>query len=140
MENGIINKLTLNPKRIFLIDSFGAFLTAFFLVAILSTFEKYFGMPRQILVFLSIVALVYAIYSICCFYFIESNWRPFLKTICITNLIYCGLTIGLVINFYPRLTILGTTYFLLEIILISVLVIIERKALSITPYVIWKTK
>ena len=140
MENGIINKLALNPKRLFLIDSFGAFLTAFFLVAILSTFEKYFGMPRQILVFLSTIALVYAIYSICCFYFIESNWRPFLKTICIANLIYFGLTIGLVINFYPRLTILGTTYFLLEIILISVLVIIERKALSITPYVIWKTK
>jgi len=140
MENEIINKLTLNPKRLFLIDSFGAFLTAFFLVAILSTFEKHFGMPRQILVFLSVIALVYAIYSICCFYFIDSNWRPFLKTICIANLIYCCLTIGLVINFYSRLTVLGTSYFLLEIILICVLVIIERRALSITPYVKWKTK
>ena len=127
----IINSWVSNPKRLFLLDSSGAFLTAFFLVAILSIFEEYFGMPRQILTFLSIIALIYAIYSIYCYYFVGDKWRLFLKIICIANGLYCCLTIGLVFYFYPRLTILGITYFLLEIILICGLVIIERKALAL---------
>lgn len=128
----IINKLILDPKRLFLFDSFGAFLTSCILVAILLAFNGYIGMPSRILVFLSIIALLYAVYSICCFYFIYTNWRPFLKAICIANLVYCCLTIGLIIIFYERLTILGATYFLLEVLLILSLVIIEKRALTIS--------
>jgi hypothetical protein len=130
----LIDKLVSNSKRLFLIDGLGACLTAFFLVAILARFEDSFGMPRTVLYFLSLVACIYAIYSFCCHFFISSNWRPYLKAIAIANAIYCCLTFGLVIYFYPILTILGLLYFLLEIIVVSILVLIELKALSGTNY------
>lgn len=119
-----------NPKRIFLLDGLGAFLTMFFLVTVLSIFEEYLGMPQPILTFLSILALAYAIYSFFCFYLIRNNWRPFLKIICIANLLYCCLTIGIVIHCYAKLTVLGVIYFLIEIILILGLVLLEQKALN----------
>ena len=125
----LFNKLILNPKRLFLIDSFGAFLTAFFLFAILRTFNEYFGMPKLTLDFLSIIALAFSVYSFCCFFLVSNNWHPFLRTISIANILYCCLTLGLVIYYYPLLTILGVTYFLIEIIIVVVLVFFEINVL-----------
>ena len=124
----ILDRLTLNPKKLFLIDSIGAFLTAFILFAILSRYEERFGMPRKVLYVLSVMACIYAIYSIYCYYFIEHPWQHFLKIIGIANLLYCMLTIGLVIAYHQSITILGFIYFLLEISVIGCLVIIELKA------------
>ena len=124
----ILDRLTLNPKKLFLIDSIGAFLTAFILFAILSRYEERFGMPRKVLYVLSVMACIYAIYSIYCYYFIEHPWRPFLKIIGIANGLYCMLTFGLLIVYHQSLTILGFIYFLLEISVIGCLVIIELKA------------
>lgn len=128
----LFNKLILNPKRLFLIDSFGAFLTAFFLFAILRTFNEYFGMPKLTLDFLSIIALAFSVYSFCCFFLVSNNWHPFLRTISIANILYCCLTLGLVIYYYPLLTILGVTYFLIEIIIVVVLVFFEINVLKKT--------
>ena len=128
----LFNKLILNPKRLFLIDSFGAFLTAFFLFAILRTFDEYFGMPKLTLDFLSIIALAFSVYSFCCFFLVSNNWHPFLRTISIANILYCCLTLGLVIYYYPLLTILGVTYFLIEIIIVVVLVFFEINVLKKT--------
>lgn len=127
----LFNSDTVNYKRLFLIDGFGAFLTAFFLFAILRTFNEYFGMPENILTILSLIALSFCIYSLSCFFFVNKNWKPFLKTISISNLIYCGLTLGLIVYFYLQMTILGLTYFTLEIILVCGLVYFEIKALTI---------
>ncbi|UXE65915.1 MAG: hypothetical protein KA713_15815 [Chryseotalea sp. WA131a] len=126
----IIAKLVSNPKKLFLVDSVGAFMTAFFLAVVLPTFEEYVGMPKKILVPLSTIALVYALYSALCYYFTDQNWRLFLKSLCIANLLYCFLTTGLLILFYSSLTTLGVMYFLIEIALIGVLITIERKALK----------
>jgi hypothetical protein len=126
----IVDKLSSNPKGLFQIDSLGALLTAFLLVAVLARFEDYFGMPRIVLYFLSLVACIYSIYSICCYFFIVDNWRPYLKVIVIANLIYCCLTIGLVFYFYHSLTVLGLIYILLELIIVSGLILMELKALS----------
>jgi len=53
-----------------------------------------------------------------------------MKGIIIANLVYCCLTIVLVFYFYQKLTILGLSYFLLELLMISGLIIIERMAFS----------
>ncbi len=121
----IIDNLTANSKRLFLIDGSGAFLTAFFLFAILVRFEDSFGMPRRILYFLSFVACIYTIYSFSCYFLIFNKWRPFLKAIILANIIYCFITIGLVIYFYQNLTILGLIYFFLEVIVMSSLIFLE---------------
>lgn len=126
----LLNKLILNPKRLFLIDSLGAFLTAFSLGIILTRLEEDFGMPLKVLNPLSILACVYAIYSLSCYFFAGVDWRPFLKVIAIANLMYCCLTIGLVILFHQALTILGLIYFSGEIIIIVGLVFIEVLTIS----------
>lgn len=127
-----INKLILNPKKLFLLDGFGALLTTFFLFGILRTFNEFFGMPKMTLKMLSIIALVFCTFSFCCLLIVKKNWQPFLLIIIIANLLYTLLTLGLVIFNYPKLTTLGVFYFLLEIVIICGLVFLEINALIIS--------
>lgn len=120
-----MDNLTSNPKRLFLIDSLGAFLTAFLLGVILTRYEAYFGMPGKVLYPLSILACVFGLYSMGCYFWVRSHWRPFLKAIALANLTYCLLTTGLVVSFYQSLTILGILYFSGEMIVVGVLIYIE---------------
>jgi hypothetical protein len=124
----ILDKVTSNPKQLFLIDGIGGVLTAFLLGVLLPRFEDSFGMPTTILYYLASIACVYAIYSISCSILLANNWRPYLKAIAFANLLYCCITIVLVYYFYEKLTIWGLTYFVLELMVIISLIIIERKA------------
>ncbi len=126
----LLHKLASNPKRIFLIDSLGAFFTAFLLSTILTRLEEEFGMPRKVLIPLSILACVYAIYSLGCYFLVDGKWRPFLRVIAAANLLYCCITIGFLIVFHQSLTILGFVYFIGEIIIISGLAFIEASVIS----------
>ena len=126
----IIKALTLKPRSVFLVDGVGAVLTAFLLITVLKTFNEYFGMPRETLTILSILALILAIYSFSCFAFSDNNSQKLLKPIIVANLTYCILTLGLVVYFYNKLTILGLTYFGGEILIIGGLVYIELKTLE----------
>ncbi len=126
----IIGKFSLNPRRLFLLDSLGALLTAFLNGVILTKFQDLFGMPPKVLTILSAIAFTYATYSICCYFFIGQNWRPYMKAIAFANLAYCCLTIGFVFAYYPSTTILGLSYFLAELIVIICLLVIELKTAS----------
>ncbi len=126
----ITNKLAANPKRLFLVDGLGALLTALLLGVVLVRFEVLFGMPKTTLYLLSLIAIVYTIYSFCCCFFNFSNWRPYLKAIIIANILYCILTTWLVFYFFSLLTILGLVYFLLEIIVICFLIVIELRVFT----------
>jgi len=126
-----MNQLTLNPKKLFLLDALGACLTAFLLGVVLTTFQKYIGMPEKTLNILALIALFFAVYSFCCYFFIGSNCRPFLKIIAAANLLYCCLTATLVIYFYPQLTVLGVVYFLLEIVVVCGVAFVELRGASV---------
>jgi len=128
--NEIIKALTMKPKTVFLIDSSGAVLTSIFLIAVLKTFNEFFGMPQETLTLLSIVALVLAIYSFSCFAFLDQNMQNYLRAIIAANLTYCILTLGLVIYYHNKLTILGIAYFFGEILMICGLVYIELMTLK----------
>jgi len=121
----IINYLAGRPKTLFLIDGLGAMLTAFLLFVVLRNFNEYFGMPKTILTYLSGIAACFCIYSTTCFFFLTRYWTAFISGISIANLLYCILTMGLLIIYYPQLTIIGTTYFLLEIAIIIGLIYVE---------------
>lgn len=126
----IVDTLTSNTKRLFLIDGLGAFVTAASLLAFSSVLNEYIGLPKSVLIALSAIALAFCVYSISCFFFVAQAWRPFLKAIVVANVTYCVLTLGLVLYFYPQLTILGLTYFLLEIAVVGGLVYIEIYTLA----------
>lgn len=121
----LINKIS--PKQLFLVDSLGALLSALMLGVVLVRFESTFGMPQKTLYLLSSIACIFFIYSSLCFLYTAENWRRYMKIIAITNLMYCCLTMGLVIYLYQKLTVTGVIYFILEIIVILILVTIELK-------------
>ena len=121
----LLKKLHSNPKQIFLIDSFGALISAFSLGVVLVIFESHFGMPRNVLYILAAVACLFAIYSFSCALRMPKKWQPFLKAIALANFIYCCATLFLLFYFYQHLTVLGITYFVLEIMVILILIKIE---------------
>lgn len=126
----IIKQFSTEPQKLFLIDSIGALTTAFLLYVVLRNFNEYFGMPEIILTYLSVIAVFFCIYSTVCFFVIKANWTPFIKGISIANLLYCVLTIGLVIFYTPQITTIGIAYFLGEIAIIFGLVYIELNVAS----------
>lgn len=133
MKESIRNFLA-KPKNIFLLDSFGALLTTFLLYFILRNFNNFFGLSKDIFEYLSIIAFLFFIYSIGCYFLVKKNWKPFLKIICTANILYCILTFGILLYNYKSVSVFGLLYFSGEIILIAGLVLEEvkivRKAFS----------
>jgi hypothetical protein len=127
--NTIINRLILHlsekQRTLFLIDSIGAFSTAFFLFVIMRQFNEYFGMPKAALTYLSAIACCLCIYSTICF--IKGSTISLIKIIGIANLLYCILTIGVLIRYHPLLTTIARTYFLIEIVIIFGLSYVELR-------------
>ena len=126
----MLNKITSNPKLVFLLDCLGALLSAFLLGVVLTSFEPIFGMPRQVLYGLAALAGLFAVYSFWNYRWFKENWRPYLRGIAIVNLLYCGLTAALVIYFRQELTKWGLLYFLQEMVVIMVVVGLEFKTIT----------
>ncbi len=127
-KQNFMNELKTNPKRIFLIDAFGALLTAISLFGILAQLEQHFGMPKKALYLLSGIAFCLFIYSMSCNRFIKLNWKPFLRILIISNIIYSLISLGLIIKYSKKLTEPGWIYFILELIIIGIIVIVEYKS------------
>lgn len=116
--------MTLLKLNIFLIDGLGALMTGLAIGLVLPLFET--GMPTEVLRSLAAVALIFAIYSLSCFYFQRNN-RTLLKVIAVANLIYCLVTASLIVQLYGQLTALALFYFVSEIIVILALAGFELK-------------
>ena len=126
----MLTKITSNPKLILLLDCLGALLSATLLGVVLPSFQPIFGMPQNVLYGLAALACLFAIYSFWNYRWFKDNWRPYLRGIAIVNLLYCGLTAALVIYFRQELTTWGLLYFLQEMIVIIVLVMLEFKTIA----------
>lgn len=122
----VISQFETKPKNIFLLDSFGALLTALLLFFLLRVFNTYFGISKTIIVSLSVIALIFSIYSMLCFFLANNNWQLFLRIIIIANILYCVLTFIVVLNYWNSITLLGILYFLGEIFIILALVYLEQ--------------
>ncbi len=124
------NNITLNPIKVFLLDALGAMLTASLLFFALRGFHEFFGMPEKTLIYLSAIACLFCMYSFLCFMLLRANFAPFLRAIIILNLLYCCLTLSLVILHYDKLTKAGLAYFVAEIVVILFVVRLEQRTLS----------
>ncbi len=120
-------KTIFQPDKIFLTDGLGALLTAGFLGGVLARWEAHFGMPRSVLYPLAAVGVLFAAYSLSCYFFKVKKWKSFLLGIALANLAYCLVSLALVAMFFQRLTALGVAYFTLEICVVMALVWIELK-------------
>jgi hypothetical protein len=115
------------PRRLFLLDSFGAALTSFSLIIILRFYNEYFGMPASILYYLVTVGLIFFSYSTTCFLLLKKNWASFIRLIGLGNLLYSSFSLVLIYYYFNTLTPLGVVYFFLEAIIVVVLAFIELK-------------
>ena len=120
----LITKAELNPKKLFLIDGFGAILSAFLLGVVLVKFEEIFGIPTSVLYFLATIPIFFVIYDVFC-YQKHLKIGILLKGIAVLNILYCCISIGLISCHFSSITILGWTYIIVEIILVSFLAMIE---------------
>ena len=120
----LITKAELNPKKLFLIDGFGAILSAFLLGVVLVKFEELFGIPTSVLYFLATIPIFFVIYDVFC-YQKCLKIGLLLKGIAVLNMLYCCVSIGLISYHFSSITILGWTYIIVEIILVSFLAMIE---------------
>tara|TARA_B110000196_G_scaffold311359_1_gene315220 strand:- start:587 stop:988 length:402 start_codon:yes stop_codon:yes gene_type:complete len=120
----LITKAELNPKKLFLIDGFGAILSAFLLGVVLVKFEEIFGIPTSVLYFLATIPIFFVIYDVFC-YQKHLKIGLLLKGIAVLNILYCCISIGLISYHFSSITILGWAYIIVEIILVSFLAMIE---------------
>ena len=123
----LLETLSYNPKKLFLIDSFGAFISAILLFLSLSYLEIEFGIPKKIFYILFVIACFLSIFSFVCFININKNYSKYLQIISIANFLYCILTLILLSYSHNSITILGLTYFIIEMIIISCLAFLEYK-------------
>lgn len=117
-------------KKFFLIDGFGAILSALLLGLVLTKMETYFGIPKPTLYFLATLPCFFAIYDFYCYFKINSSLDKFLKAIAIINLLYCFLSITLAIYHSNLITTLGWLYIILEIIIVTTIAFIELRVVK----------
>lgn len=123
----IINSFRSNPYQLFLLDGIGALISASLLLAILYLLPNFFSFSDSTILILSVVAYFFSIYSLVCSQTKPKKWSPFLVFIAISNLIYCAVTGLLVFTAWTQLAILEIIYFLIEIVIVSILVFLEIK-------------
>lgn len=123
----ITNWFVAKPKQLFGVDAVGAAVTAFLIGVVLVKFQVHFGMPVFVLKFLAAIALLFFVYSSCCFLFLKDDFKPYLKAITRGNLTYCFITAALLFYYSKQLTTLGFVYFINEIAIIIALVVVERR-------------
>jgi len=115
----------LKPKQLFLIDAIGGFISVLFLGLILTSFQKYIGVQKDVLYFLAVWPLLFLIYDLFCFFLVENRISFYLKIIAYLNLTYCFLSLSLLIYHHSQILTLGYLYFIFELIILWILIIIE---------------
>jgi hypothetical protein len=113
-------KLNSNRKKIFLIDAIGAMLSVASLVAIYFL-ENFFGMPKAVIIVFIVIASLFSVYSMACYRLNPRNWKLYLRMIASCNIVYCLFTIYQVVVNAKSLTLLGYSYFVIEILIILIL-------------------
>lgn len=126
-QQSIISYFVKNPKTIFLVDSIGAFLSAFCLMIISRFYSNYFGINPSTFQLLTILPILFCIYSACCYLLIKRSFKSFILIIAIANFLYCLITLVLMFTLYSELTILGLSYFVIELMIIALIISIEFK-------------
>ena len=127
MVTKIISRFENQPKHIFLIDGLGAALSALLLVLLIGRFDSFFGMPKPVIDNLSLLPIAFSVYSLSGYFWNPKHWQVLLKMIAVANILYCCLSLGLVIYHFEHLTIYGILYFLIEKIIVMTLAFVEWK-------------
>jgi len=124
-------RILANPKILFLIDGFGAVLSAFLLGVVLVTFENQIGIPSKTLYFLASIPVFYIFYDLYSYKIPSQKVGIFLKGIAFLNVLYCFVSIGFSYYHLNSITILGWSYIAVEIAILGILIFVEYQVAKI---------
>lgn len=113
-------------RKIFLIDSLGAIISAIVLL-IIPKFERQFGISYDLALILVPLPLMFSVFSFLSYKLDNEKWKTLLKIIATANLLYCCLTLYITLTNLSTPENLGITYFVVEIFIIILLAIFELK-------------
>ena len=125
--NPLIKYFETRPKKMFLLDAAGAFISSTMLGIVLPHYSNSIGLSQNLLHYLAMGAAFFFFYSFYCSICVNEEWPKFLLIIIILNSLYCFITIGLIGFHLDSVKILGLIYFLIEIILVLIIVYLEWK-------------
>lgn len=114
----------LNKKNIFLLDGIGALVSAAGAGVILPIFQDWIGLSARTLNILAMVAAVFAIYSLSCFFLIKNIKPVMLAAIMLANSIY-GLATCAIAFFLADILIWGKIYLMGEALVLVAVVWLE---------------
>lgn len=128
--NPVISSLVKRPRTLFAADASGALLSALLLWFVLRPFPEIFGIPASLLKGLLIPAIGLLFYGIFCFFQAGQKSAGCLLVLALANLLYCLVTVILLLKWQPPITAFGILYFFTEILLILILARIELAVAS----------
>jgi hypothetical protein len=114
-RNQIKNTFSKHPKKLFLLDAFGALLSSFLIGIVLVQYESYFGIPVTTLYLLATLPLFFALFDFYCYFNHSINLKRLLQLIAIANLMYCLLSLSFIFIHRDSITNLAWIYLTLEI-------------------------
>lgn len=114
----------LNERNIFLIDGLGAIASAIVTGAVLPQLSPWTGIPPSLLNTLVSFPILYASYSLSCFFKVKAIKPWMLTTIIVANLFYCALSSFFILEL-PNLKFWGRLFLGSEIVIILAIVGIE---------------
>lgn len=114
----------LNIKTIFLFDGIGALASAFLTGVLLPLFSSSLGLPVEVLQTLAAFPVLYAIYSLSCYWLIKQPQRWMLMLIMVANLCYCLVSGGAIFGI-ASITNWGISFLIGEILVILAVVGLE---------------
>lgn len=115
------------PKKLLLIDGIGALISAVFLGFVLVRFETHFGIPTSALYFLAVFPLLFAFYDFYCYFRVHRNLARLLKFIAVANLLYCCLSVVVLLFHTDRIQLLGWLYLIAEVSIVLILALLELR-------------
>lgn len=124
----IITYFASNPKALFLLDGGGALLSAFLLGVVLVEWQALVGIPTNILRFLTVFPILFAVYDAICFLVGNGKTGWLLRGIALLNVGYCVLSMIMLVVHWESITVLGMLYVGIEIFMILILVWVEWRA------------
>lgn len=125
-----MNNFVASPKKIFLLDGLGAMISWFFLYVVLMPNPEMVGLPSDQLRFLAIFPIIFAMIDAAISFAKQAPYRLLLKVIVFFNISYCILTAMHLFVYADTITALGYFYFIGEIVIILLLVMLELKVIQ----------
>lgn len=116
-----------DAKDLFILDGLGAFLSLCMHLLILAYFQEAIGLPINALLVFSIFPIIYLLFDWFAYKANPSFDQRNLLIIALSNLMYCVIVAVVLITYKDLISVLGGSYFLIEIILILVIASMEYR-------------